>query len=406
MSRVLVNIGEMAVCPEAGGQEEVGLLRRAALAWDEEAGCIRWAGREVELPAEYRSWPMDNAEGRVVVPGLVDCHTHLAFAGWRADEFARRCQGATYGEIAAQGGGIARTVTQTREATEDELLDRTRHFLREIIKLGVTAVECKSGYGLTLDDELKLLRVYRRLQKTSPARIVSTFLGAHTVPREWKFNRDEYVRLICDEMIPAVATEKLARFCDVFVDRTAFSIDEARRILTTGLAHGLRPKLHADQLADDGAAALAAELGAISADHLEFASDAGLAAMARAGTVAVLLPFATINVHVPPLDARRCLKAGLSVAVATDFNPGSAPSYHLPFAMGLACALNRLSPAESLKAATISAAKAIGLSGEVGSLEPGKRADFVLLDAESVDHWLYHAKPNAAAAVYIGGARI
>jgi len=207
-------------------------------------------------------------------------------------------------------------------------------------------------------------------------------------------------------MIPAVAHEGLARFCDVFVDRSAFSIDEARRILAIGLRHGMRPKLHADQLADDGAAALAAEVNAISADHLEFASDAGFAAMAKAGTVAVLLPFATINVHVPPLDARRCMRAGLPVAIATDFNPGSAPSYHLPFAMSLACALNRMSPAEVLKGATIQAAKAIGMEGEVGSIEPGKHADLLLLNAESVDHWLYHATANAAKGVFVKGVRL
>jgi imidazolonepropionase len=406
MTHVLTNIRELAVCPEGGGQAEIGLIRDATLAFDEATGRVEWAGKGSELPPEYRSRRTTDAERRVVIPGLVDCHTHLAFAGWRSDEFALRCQGASYAEIAAQGGGIARTVALTRDATEDYLFSRARQFLGEMIALGVTTVECKSGYGLTFADELKLLRVYRRLHEIVPQQIVSTFLGAHAVPSEWKADRASYVSLLCESIIPAVAEEKLALYCDVFVDRSAFSIDEARRILKAGLAHGLRPKLHADQLADDGAAALAAEVAAISADHLELASDAGLSAMAKAGVVAVLLPFATINVHVPPLDARRCLRAGLAVAVATDFNPGSAPSYHLPFAMSLACAINRLSPAEALKGATINAAKAIGLSGEVGSLEPGMRADFVLLDAESVDHWLCHARPNAAAAVYVGGAQI
>jgi imidazolonepropionase len=405
MSRVLTNIGELAVCPDRGGQDEIGRVRDAALAWDETAGRVVWAGPAGELPEECRGWPTEDARGRTVIPGLVDCHTHLAFAGWRADEFALRCRGASYSEIAAAGGGIARTVAATRAAREQELYGRAHGFLMEMASLGVTTVECKSGYGLTLDDELKLLRVYRRLSETTPLTIVPTVLGAHVVPPEFKSDREGYVRLLCETMIPAIATQRLARFCDVFVDRAAFTVDESRRILTAGMAYGLRPKLHADQLADDGAAALAAEVGAISADHLEFASDAGLEAMARAGVVAVLLPFATLNVHVPPLDARRCLRAGLAVAVATDFNPGSAPSYHLPFALGLACAINRLTPAQALKGATINAAKAIGLETEVGSLEPGKRADFVLLDAESVDQWLSHARPNAAAAVFVGGQR-
>jgi imidazolonepropionase len=406
MSRVLTNIGELATCPAHGGQAEIGLIHDASLAWDERSGQIIWAGPTSELPNEYLHVPTDNAEGMVVIPGLVDCHTHLAFAGWRADEFARRCQGAGYGEIAAQGGGIARTVAMTRATSEDELLDRSCAFLREMLSLGVTAVECKSGYGLTLEDEIKLLNVYRRARESMGLTIVSTFLGAHTVPREWKSDREGYVRLVCESMIPSVASKGLAQFCDVFVDRSAFSIEEARRIFAAGKAHGLTPKLHADQLADDAAAALAAEVGAISADHLEFASDSGLAAMAKSGTVAVLLPFATINVHVPPLDARRCIRLGLPVAVATDFNPGSAPSYHLPFAMSLACALNRLSPAESLKGATIFAAHAIGLSSDVGSIEAGKRADFVVLNAESVDQWLYHARPNATETVYVRGVRI
>ncbi len=406
MSRVLTNIGELATCPDRGGQGDIGLIHEASVVWDEASGLISWVGETARLPDQYLTVPMESAEGMVVIPGLVDCHTHLAFGGWRADEFARRCQGATYGEIAAAGGGIARTVQSTRLASEDELLERSARFLREMLSLGVTTVECKSGYGLTPPDELKLLRVYRRLRETTGLTIVSTFLGAHSIPRGWADGRERYVDSVCDSMIPKVAEEGLARFCDVFVDRSAFSIEEARRILETGLKYGLQPKLHADQLADDGAASLAAELGAISADHLEFASDSGLAAMAKAGTVAVLLPFASINVHVPPLDARRCLQAGLSVAVATDFNPGSAPSYHLPFALSLACALNRLSPAQALKGATINAAKAIGLSDKVGSIEPGKQADFVQLNAESVDHWLYHATANAAEAVFVKGVRL
>jgi imidazolonepropionase len=337
---------------------------------------------------------------------MVDCHTHLAFAGWRADEFSERCKGATYAEIAARGGGIAKTVQLTRAASEDELSARAGGFLNEMLRLGVTTVECKSGYGLSLEAEIQLLHVYRRLQRQFPGTLVSTFLGAHVVPPEYRDKRGDYVKLVCERMIPAIAAEKLAAFCDVFVEKGAFTIDEARTIFAVAKKHGLRPKLHADQLADGGGAKLAAEVGAISADHLEFASDDGLRAMAQAGVVAVLLPLATLCLRQPPLDAQRCFAAGVPVAVATDFNPGSAPSYHLPLAMTLACTTNHLTPALALKGATVIAAKAIGLDHEIGSLEPGKRADFILLEAESVEQWLYHFRPNAVSAVYANGERV
>jgi imidazolonepropionase len=404
MSRVLTNIRWLATCPAAGGPDDLGLITDAALAW--RGGRIEWVGPAAELPAEYRSWPTEDAGGAGVIPGLIDCHTHLAFAGWRADEFAERCRGATYGEIAARGGGILRTVAATRAASEDELFARSLGFLREMAALGVTALECKSGYGLTVEDELKLLRVYRRLADAPPhLPLTATLLGAHVVPPEFRNDREGYLRLLCEDLIPRVEAESLAAFCDVFVEEGAFTPDEARRVFAAAEGHSLIPKLHADQLSDTGGAALAAEVGAVSADHLEFASDAGLSAMAEAGTVAVLLPFATLTTHVPPLDARRCLRACVRVAVATDFNPGSAPSYHLPFALSLACSLNRLTPAQALRGATINAARALHWDTLLGSLQPGKRADFVLLDAESVDHWLYHIRPNAAVGVFIGGER-
>src|SRR5439155_5334196 len=220
-----------------------------------------------------------DAAGALVVPGLVDCHTHLAFAGWRADEFSERCKGATYAEIAGRGGGIANTVRLTRAATEEELFARAGGFLSGMLRLGVTTIECKSGYGLTPADEVKLLRVYRRLRNAFPGTFATTFLGAHVVPPEFREDRGAYVKLICEQMIPAIAAEKLATFCDVFVEGGAFTPDEARTIFAVAKKHGLRPKLHADQLANSGGAKLAAEVGAISADHLEFASDEGLRAM-------------------------------------------------------------------------------------------------------------------------------
>lgn len=376
-------------------------MRDAALAW--EGDRITWCGPASDVPAALASLPVEDAGGRSVFPGLVDCHTHLAFGGWRADEFEQRLQGATYLDIAARGGGIASTVRQTRQATEAALEARARGWLAAMRQLGVTTVECKSGYGLDRDTELRLLRVYQRLAATQPSRIVSTYLGAHVVPPEYKEDRPAYLRLLIDEMIPLVAREGLAECCDVFVERSAFSSDEARAILTAGLAVGLRPKLHADQLSDGGGARLAAELGALSADHLEHISDAGISAMAAAGVVAVSLPLATMYLNQPPMPARRLIDASVAVAVATDFNPGSAPSFHLPFALTLACTLQRMTPAEALKGATIYAARAVGRERDVGSIEPGKLADFALFDVPDVTQWLYHLQANACVRTVIGG---
>ncbi len=398
---VLRNIGVLATCRPEGGQDELHEVPRAALAWEGET--ITWAGPEADLPAVHRSAEAWDAGGGLVIPGLVDCHTHLAFGGWRGDEFAERIRGRSYLDIARAGGGIASTVSHTRAIPEDELLERTRGFLREMGRLGVTTVECKSGYGLDRDTELKLLRVYRRLAEAEPVRIVPTFLGAHVVPAEHRDDREAYLSLLVDEMIPRVAREGLAQCCDVFVEESAFSVDEGRRILEAGLAHGLRPKLHADQLSAGGGAELAAEVGALSADHLECASEEGIRAMAEAGVVAVSLPLATLYLGQRPMPARRFLDAGVSVAVATDFNPGSAPSFHLPLALTLACTLQRMTPSEALKGATIVAARALGLEGTVGSLEPGKAADFAVIDAPDVTHWLYHFRANACTRTVVRG---
>jgi imidazolonepropionase len=400
---VLHNIGLLARCLPFGAQSELHAIPRAALAW--EGGLLRWVGPEAELPGEYRGWPPEDAGGRLVIPGLVDCHTHLAFAGWRADEFAARLAGKTYLEIAAAGGGIAATVAKTRAASSAELLGRCRGHLAGMAALGVTTIEAKSGYGLTAEHELRLLRIYRELA-TGPQRIVPTLLAAHVVPAEYRARRDAYLQLIIEEIIPAAAREGLARFCDVFVEESAFTLDEARAILAAGTRHGLQPKLHADQLSSGGGAELAAELHAVSADHLERISEAGIQRLAQAGVVAVSLPFAALYLGMAPLPARKLLDAGVAVAVASDFNPGTAPSYHLPMALTLACALQRMTPAEALKGATIVAARAIGLAEEIGSLEPGKSADFALLEAESVEHWLYHLRANACVRTLVRGREV
>jgi imidazolonepropionase len=399
--RLLHNIAQLATCRPEGGQDAIHAIPDAAVVW--EGDTIRWVGGERDLPAEYRGAETIDAGGRLVVPGLVDCHTHLAFAGWRADEFEQRLKGRSYLEIAKAGGGIARTVALTREATEAALTDRAAGFLREMLALGVTTAECKSGYGLDRENELKLLRVYRSLAGTQPVRLVPTFLGAHTIPPEFRHDRDGYIRVLIDQIIPEVGRAGLARFCDVFVEASAFSVAEARRIFAAGRAAGLVPKLHADQLTSGGGAELAAEVGAASADHLEFASDGGIAAMARAGVVAVSLPLATLYLAQSPMPARKFIDAGVAVAVATDFNPGSAPSYHLPVALTLACTTQRMTPGEALKGATIYAARAVGLESSIGSIEPGKIADLVLVDAPDVNHWLYHLRTNGCLAVVASG---
>ena len=398
--KLLENIAQLATCRSEGGQADIHAIADGALVW--EGPDIVWVGRRGDLPTEYRTAERIDAGGGLVTPGLIDCHTHLAFGGWRAEEFEQRIRGKSYLEIARDGGGIARTVRLTRAASEAELVARARGFLDQMRALGVTTVECKSGYGLDRENELKLLRVYRRLADEGPTRIVPTYLGAHTVPSELAGDRERYLKLV-EDLIPEIARERLAQCCDVFVEESAFSLAEARRVLLAGKAAGLAPKLHADQLSSGGGAELAAELGAASADHLEHASETGIAAMARAGTVAVSLPIASLYLAQPPMPARRFIQAGVAVAVATDFNPGSAPSYHLPFALTLACTLQRMTPAEALKGATVIAARAIGLEGRVGSLEPGKAADFAVFDAPGVNEWLYHLRPNACRMTALSG---
>ena len=390
---VLRNIGLLATCRRAGGQADIHPIPNAALVWN--GPIIQWVGPESQLPESFQNVTYLDARGRLVVPGLVDCHTHLGFGGWRSDEFEQRIQGKSYLEIAQAGGGIASTVARTRQLSSEELKERCQSFLDEIVQLGVTTVECKSGYGLDAEAELKLLLVYRELQEDGKVDIVPTFLGAHVVPPEYRERRSEYVALLTEILIPAIGRDGLADFCDAFVEQSAFTIEEARHILTAARRAGLGLKLHADQLTSGGGAELAAELRAASADHLECISEAGIAAMAKAGVVAVSLPLATLYLGHNPMPARALIQAGVAVAVATDFNPGSAPSYHLPLAMTLACTLQKMTPAEALKGATLFAARATGREAVAGSIEVGKRADFALIDAPDVTHWLYHFRPNA-----------
>lgn len=396
----LRNIGQLATCRAEGGQAELHVIANAAVAW--KGSLIEWVGPDAELPVEWMSEAQINADGRLVVPGLVDCHTHLAFGGWRADEFEDRLKGADYLEIAEKGGGIMRTVAQTRGSSMEILAQRSEEFLANMLALGVTTVEAKSGYGLTVTEEIKQLRVYKSVARRQPLRLVSTFL-AHTVPPEYADKREDYVHMLTEALIPTIASEELATFCDVFVEEGAFTLEEGREILTAGQRAGLTPKIHADQFNELGGTLLAARLRAASADHLECVSAKSIDALAAAGTVAVSLPIAALYLGQQAMPARALIEAGVPVAVATDFNPGSAPSFHLPLAMMLACVRQKMTPAEALKGATIIAARALHLDTIVGSVETGKSADMVIIDAPDVNHWLYHFRPNAAHSTILKG---
>ncbi len=400
----LTGISELATCPPEGSQSHIGLIHDAALVWHNDT--IVWVGPEQELPPPYSSEETTDCAGKLVIPGLVDCHTHLCFGGWRADEFSQRIEGRSYLEIAASGGGIASTVKATRLASREQLAEKARAALDEMLGLGITTVECKSGYGLERACEIKQLEIYRELNAQHPVDLVSTFLGAHIVPAEFSDARERYVDLLCDELIPEIAREQLAEFCDCYIDAGAFTLDEGRKILECARDNGLKLKIHAEQIEYTGAAALAGELGAQSAEHLERIDADGISALAAKGVIAVSLPLASLYLQDEYLDARGLIEAGVRLAVATDFNPGSAPSCHLPLALTLACLNQRMTPAEALKGATTYAAAAIDRDNVIGSLLPGYRADVTIIDAPSVNHWLYHFRPNACSGVIKNGRHI
>ena len=388
--------------PDAG---RLCVVEEAAVACRD--GEIVFAGPERELTQAVRPHSdaiSVDAGGGTALPGFVDAHTHLPFAGWREQEFDERLRGATYSEIAARGGGILSTVAQTRAASFEHLTEMVRTRLDAMLRLGTTTVEAKSGYGLTFEDELKQLAALRDASVDHPVELVPTFLGAHTVPLEYREHRERYVSLLIETILPEVARQKLAEYADAFVDANAFDLDEARRVLTAAREHGLGIRLHADQLADDGAAQLAAELGAASADHLEYASDAGVEALARAGTCGVLLPAATFFLMMdatPP--GRKLIDAGVPVVVATDFNPGSSPTESMGAALWFACLTARLGVDEAICATTLNAAHSLGRAGRVGSIEPGKRADLVVHDVPNRYHLVYRFGVPRVSKVIAGG---
>jgi imidazolonepropionase len=360
------------------GSSGIGHIPDAALAIKD--GTIAWLGPRSQLAAlQWDARIVTEAQGLWITPGLIECHTHLVYAGDRSREFAARLKGATYEEIARAGGGILSTVRATRAASEEELLARSLPRAQALADEGVTTLEIKSGYGLDVPNEIKMLRVARRLGEQLGIDVVTTFLGAHALPPEFAGRQDDYVRHVCDEMLPAVAAEKLADAADVFCERIAFTRSQTSRIFERAAAFGLALRLHADQLSDGGGGALAARHQALSADHLEHVSSESLQQMAERGVVAGLLPGAFYflrETKLPPIEEMRAL--GIPMAVSTDCNPGTSPMASLLLAMNLACVLFRLSPEETLRAVTVNAARALGLEHDRGTLEPGKRADLTI----------------------------
>lgn len=368
-------------------------------------GLIAAVGTSEEIE---RSLPSDaevvDATGRVVLPGFVDAHAHPVFGGNRVDEFELRAKGATYEQIAAGGGGIRSTVRKTRAATEDQLLAQAIKHAGWFIRCGTTTVEAKSGYGLSVQDEIKILRVVRQLNKETPVEFVPTFLGAHAIPEDFQSVPNRYVSLVIDEMLPRIADEGLAEFCDVFCERGYFDLEASRLVLSAARARGLGLRIHADQLTNFGGAELAAELGAVTADHLEQTETSGIAAMKRAGVQPVLLPGSVYSLGKTRYPrAREMIEAGLAVVLATDFNPGSSPTPSMQMVLSLAATQMKMTPAESVTAATINAAFSLKRGDRIGSLEAGKLANFALFDCEDYRELAYYFGLPQTHSVYVRG---
>ncbi|HJF31227.1 MAG TPA: imidazolonepropionase [Sporosarcina psychrophila] len=387
---------------------DLGLIEDGSL-WIED-GFIKAVGKTAELEKQYadrlHEAEVVDAKGHLVTPGLVDPHTHVAYGGSREREFEMRLEGATYMDIMNAGGGIHATTRMTREATEEQLIEQTTKRLDLFLEHGVTTVEGKSGYGMNLETELKQLRVMRKLQETHAIDIVPTFMGAHAVPSEYKGREDEYVDLLIDEMLPVIANEKLAVFNDVFCEKGVFTPEQSERVLEAGKRHGLIPKIHADEIESYGGAELAAKVGAISAEHLLKASDEGIQAMAKAGTIACLLPATALYLREEAAAGRKMIDEGVAVAISTDCNPGSSPTTSMTLVMNLACISMRLTPAEALTAATYNAACAIKSEDKVGSLEVGKQADIVLWNAKNYQEIQYFFGVNHVKSVWKKGKKV
>ena len=402
---LLEHIGQLLVVPpgplSGAAMRTYEVIADAALLI--EAGCIARYGPAHEF-ADLGGVERVSAEGGLVTPGLIDPHTHIPFVGDRSDEFARRLAGESYLSIMQAGGGIRGTTRAVRAATEADLVAENLPRLNRMLASGVTTVECKSGYGLTPDDELKQLRAIRELSRQTPLDLVPTYLGAHALPAEFEGRPDEFIDVISDaKLLMDIADTGLARFCDVFCDAGAFDVAQARRVLERAAAVGLRPKLHADELAQIGATRLAGDVGAVSADHLEHIDDAGIAALRAAGAVAVVLPGTSFFLGIAHCTARRLIDANLPVALATDFNPGSCMIESLPMIMDIACCQLRLTPREVLSAVTTNAAAAIGEHEHRGAIAPGYAADLAIWNTSTLERWFYHPGRQRIAKVIKAG---
>ena len=390
--------------PRVGAEmAELAVIRGGGMLIRE--GKIETVGSSEEVAKNARDVEIIDAGGRIVLPGFVDAHTHSVFAGNRLDDFERRARGETYEQIAKAGGGIWSTVKKTRAASGEDLFNQAQTHAEWFLRCGTTTIEAKSGYGLTVEDELKILRVICRLDEEKALEIVPTFLGAHAVPRE--MDADEYIDLVLDEMLPRIAKEKLAEFCDVFCEHGYFTIDQSRRILMAGRKFGLGLRIHADQLSNSGAAQLAAELNATTADHLEKTDEHGIAAMKSAGVQPVLLPGSVYALGSRAYPrAREMVDAGLAVVLATDFNPGSSPTSSMPMILSIACTQMKMSPAEAITASTINAAYSINRGDKIGSLERGKIANFSIFDCEDYRELAYWFGIPQLHSVYVKGERV
>ena len=414
---LIIHAGQLITCANDGPKRgpamlDVGLMEDGAVAVQD--GLILDVGKTEDLIARYQARERLDAQGRVVMPGFVDAHTHVVYAGDRAAEFEMRIQGATYMEIMAAGGGIVSTMQAVREASIEQLVAETRTRLDAMLALGTTTVEVKTGYGLSTEAELKLLEAIARLDQTHPATLVPTFLGAHAVPPEYKGHTDDYVDLVIQEMIPAAAawykSSHFAQtdapfFCDVFCEAGVCDAAQSRRVLEAGRAQGMLPKLHADEFENLGGVTLAVEMEATSVDHLDVTPEEEMALLASSDTVAVVIPAVNFNLgscHFA--DARKLIDMGAALALATDINPGSAPCPSMPMVMAIAARYQRLLPAEALNAATINAAYAVGLGDVVGSLQPGKRADILILHARDYRRLAYEFGVNPVAVVIKEGS--
>ena len=404
---LLTNIGILAT-PQGNGAKkgpEQGQIQILKDAWVLiENGHVSHVG--TGTPPTAPGAQVVDAGGKLVTPGLVDSHTHLVFGGWRQNELGMKLRGVSYLEILAQGGGILSSVKSTRTSTEQELADKAALALDEMLSFGTTTCEAKSGYGLTNEDELKQLRAIRILNQQHPMDLAATFMGAHALPLDYKEKREEYIRMVCQEMIPAVAEQKLAKFCDVFCETGVFTAEESRIVLECAKTYGLIPKIHADEIDPIGGSQLAGEIGAISAEHLIVCPPEGIASMAKGGTVACLLPGTSFYLGATFAPARDMVNAGVPVAMASDFNPGSCPCLNLQFIINLGCLKYRLTPEEVLTAVTLNAAAAIDMADQVGSVEPGKLGDLVIWDAPDLDYICYRLGSNLVKQVIKRGKLI